>query len=81
MRSPSSRGIPAPGARTAPGGAALPPSPLVTTDEACSLLRVHRSTLERHFTAGELPPVRLGRRKFYRRADVLALIDRLALAG
>jgi excisionase family DNA binding protein len=49
------------------------PSNLLTTDEACRYLRLSRPTLERRRLAGEEPVyVRLGKRIYYRRADLEA---------
>ena len=46
-------------------------SDLLTTDEACRYLRLSQPTLERRRLAGEEPVfVRLGRRIYYRRADL-----------
>lgn len=48
-------------------------SDLLTTDEAGTFLRLSRPTLERRRLAGEVPAfVRLGRRIYYRRADLEA---------
>lgn len=67
-------------------GAAIPPadlSPLVTMAEAAKLCRVSLPTWERLSRRHETPPaVLIGRRRFHRRADVLAWIDsRVVIAG
>lgn len=48
-----------------------PASDLLTTDEACRYLRLSRPTLERRRLNGEEPAfIRLGRRIYYRLADL-----------
>lgn len=58
-------------------------SPLVTKPEAARLCRVSLPTWERLERKGDVPPpVVIGRRRFYRRADVLAWINgKVVIAG
>jgi excisionase family DNA binding protein len=55
--------------------------PLVTFDEATSLLRVSRAYLHRLVRAGDLRVVKLGRRTLVDRADLDDLIERRKRGG
>jgi excisionase family DNA binding protein len=59
-------------------------SELMTRKETRALLRISESTLQRHLDNGLLQRVRVGRRVFIRREDVLKLMqptDHVAEAG
>ena len=47
---------------------------LLSAAEAADLLRCSERHVWRHKSAGALPPVHIGRRVYFHRADVLALI-------
>jgi excisionase family DNA binding protein len=49
---------------------------LLTTAEACQLLRCHRNTLINMANRGQLAPIRLNQRRIlYRRSDIETLLD------
>lgn len=48
---------------------------LLTIQEAATLLRVHRATISRMISAGEIPCVRVKSRKLIREQDVCVFID------
>lgn len=58
-------------------------SPLLTRREAAGTVRLSLPTWERLERKGDVPPpVVIGRRRFYRRADVFAWIDsKVVIAG
>jgi excisionase family DNA binding protein len=37
---------------------------LLTVEEACQALRLSRATLQKHYLGGELPSLKIGRRRF-----------------
>jgi len=49
--------------------------PLLTIQEAATYLRVHRTTISRMVTTGELPCIRVRSRKLIRMQDLQAFID------
>jgi excisionase family DNA binding protein len=48
---------------------------LLTIQETAEILRVHRSTISRLFSTGELPYVEVGSRKLVREEDLRGFID------
>lgn len=48
---------------------------LLTEEETARVLRVSRMTLYRQRRDGHIPSVRIGRRVFYRKADLLRLLS------
>jgi excisionase family DNA binding protein len=54
----------------------MPPSDLLTLNEAAALLRLQLSTLRMWVHKKRIPYVKLGGRVFIRRADIDALIER-----
>ena len=56
--------------------------PLLTIQEAATYLRVHRATISRMISTGELPCIRVRSRKFIRMQDLQAFIDnQIGMAG
>jgi excisionase family DNA binding protein len=53
-----------------------PATEYMTVDETSLLLRISRTTLWRLGRNGELPPIKIGRRCLYARADVYAFMRR-----
>jgi len=49
--------------------------PVLTIQEAATYLRVHRATISRMISAGELPCIRVRSRKLIREQDLLTFID------
>ena len=50
------------------------PEALLTKDEACSMLRCSRGTLHNWWKSKRLIPVKIGRKNFYRKDDILKII-------
>lgn len=50
-------------------------TPLLTIDEAAAILRLSRRSIERLVAAGELRPVRFGRRVLFTERELAAFVD------
>jgi excisionase family DNA binding protein len=50
---------------------------ICTIAEVANYLRVHRSTITRYVMSGELPSYPLGRRRLFKREEVLSFFDNL----
>ena len=59
-----------------PDAKAAPPKVLVSVPDAASMLSLSRRGVEILIGSGELPSVKIGRRRLIRRTDIDALIDR-----
>lgn len=53
-----------------------PPKVLISVPDAASMLSLSRRGVEILIGSGELPSVKIGRRRLIRRADIDALVDR-----
>lgn len=53
------------------------PSVLLSIEEAADSLRIGRSTIYEHIASGDVPSLKIGRRRLVRRADLEAFADRL----
>ena len=51
------------------------PIRLLDIQEATAILRIGRTTLYRRIAAGDLPTVKIGSRRLFRRADLEAFIQ------